>query len=645
MAKQEITLQGLDGQLDELILTTNDETANGKLEDCARILFPQEGETTPRLRFKGFEGEWQKKLLSDCLEISDEKNTDNIFGIEDVLSVSDENGVVNQIEHLGRSYAGKSVSGYKILRPGQIVYTKSPLRAKPYGIVKHNTGKAGIVSVLYAVYNPKEGVAPEYIHYYFDPAWRLNAYMRPLVNKGAKNTMNISDETALTGYIMIPKDIEEQKRIASFLQRLDDQMKLHQHQFERLKQLKSACLDSMFPQQSENTPPIRFKNFNNKWNRAMASELFITYNNRNHPELPVLSACQDIRGMAVRSESGYDISHDRANEVTYKVVMPGQFVIHLRSFQGGFAHSAVEGITSPAYTVFGFKETDKHDDYFWKTVFMSKAFVDRLKTITYGIRDGRSISFSEFGEMALNFPELEEQKSIASFFKRIDSNIAVQQQRLERLKQMKSACLDGMFPQNGGGYFSSIRFKGYNGDWAIAKFSILAKPYFMSNKNIHHQNLLSLSYGKIVKKDIQTKKGLLPASFDTYQMVKDGIIVFRFTDLQNDHKSLRVGLVKEEGIISPAYVCVQCENVLPEFLYLQLHTFDLRKVFYSMGDGMRQTLSYSDIKDMDVFVPSMEEQQRIVTFFQSFDKQISLQTLQLEKLEQLKKACLKKMIA
>lgn len=255
MAKQEITIQGIDGQLDELILTTNDETSNGNLEDCARLLFPQEGETTPRLRFKGFEGEWEKKLLSDCLEISEEKNTDNLFGIEDVLSVSDENGVVNQIEHLGRSYAGKSVSGYKILRPGQIVYTKSPLRAKPYGIIKQNTGKAGIVSVLYAVYNTKEGIAPEYIHYYFDPSWRLNAYMRPLVNKGAKNTMNISDETALTGYIMIPNSIEEQKRIASFLQRLDDQMMIHQQQYERLKQLKSACLGSMFPHQLENTPP------------------------------------------------------------------------------------------------------------------------------------------------------------------------------------------------------------------------------------------------------------------------------------------------------------------------------------------------------------------------------------------------------
>ena len=148
-----------------------------------------------------------------------------------------------------------------------------------------------------------------------------------------------------------------------------------------------------------------------------------------------------------------------------------------------------------------------------------------------------------------------------------------------------------------------------------------------------------------MRKDIQTKKGLLPASFDTYQMVKDGIIVFRFTDLQNDHKSLRVGLAKEEGIISPAYICVQCENVLPEFLYLQLHTYDLCKVFYSMGDGMRQTLSYSDIKDMDVFIPSIEEQHSIISFFQSFDEQISLQTKRIEKLKQLKTACLSRMIA
>ena len=112
------------------------------------------------------------------------------------------------------------------------------------------------MSVLYAVYNTKDGVAPEYIHYYFDPAWRLNAYMRPLVNKGAKNTMNISDETALTGYIMIPKDIEEQKLIASYLRNLDEQIAFQQQQLDRLKQMKQACLNSLFADNQSITPPV-----------------------------------------------------------------------------------------------------------------------------------------------------------------------------------------------------------------------------------------------------------------------------------------------------------------------------------------------------------------------------------------------------
>lgn len=213
---------------------------------CLVSMFPQEGETTPRVRFKGFEGEWLKKRLSDCLEISNEKNLDNKYGKDDVLSVSDDYGVMNQIELLGRSYAGKSVSNYGILKTGEIVYTKSPLKSKPFGIVKQNTGKTGIVSVLYAIYVPKDGTAADFIHYYFDPDWRLNDYLRPLVNKGAKNTMNISDETALSGYIMIPENIAEQQQIASFFRCLDTQISLQEQRMEKLKQIKSACLDKMF---------------------------------------------------------------------------------------------------------------------------------------------------------------------------------------------------------------------------------------------------------------------------------------------------------------------------------------------------------------------------------------------------------------
>ncbi|MBR5084478.1 MAG: restriction endonuclease subunit S [Prevotella sp.] len=185
-----------------------------------------------------------------------------------------------------------------------------------------------------------------------------------------------------------------------------------------------------------------------------------------------------------------------------------------------------------------------------------------------------------------------------------------------------------------------IRLKGFKGDLIKCPFSSVAKQYFVSNKRVHHQNLLSLSYGKIKKKDIKSKKGLLPASFDTYQIIKEGIIVFRFTDLQNDKKSLRVGIATEEGIISPAYVCVQCENVLAKYLYLQLYSYDLRKVFYSMGDGLRQTLSYNDVKEMPIFLPSENEQQAIAEYFKSLDSLIQSTTKKIASLKQMKSACL-----
>jgi type I restriction enzyme S subunit len=208
-------------------------------------MFPQEGETTPRVRFKGFEGEWDVVTLKECLTINNERNQSNEYGIYDVLSVSDEVGVANQIKLLGRSYAGKSVSNYRILKTNQIVYTKSPLKLKPYGIVKVNNGPTGIVSVLYAIYDAKENVCADYIHYYFEPSYRINNYLLPLINKGAKNTMNISDEMALTGCITIPS-YDEQKKISEYLKSLDSQIALLSQQLEKLQQIKSACLDKMF---------------------------------------------------------------------------------------------------------------------------------------------------------------------------------------------------------------------------------------------------------------------------------------------------------------------------------------------------------------------------------------------------------------
>lgn len=399
---------------------------------------------TPEIRFRGFTEPWREVLLSDCLIVSKDKNALGEFDKDDVLSVSDEYGVGNQIKLLGRSYAGKSVLGYKIIKQNDVVYTKSPLKAKPFGIIKSNQGETGIVSVLYAVYNTTENVNADFISLFFEPPFRINNYLRPLISKGAKNTINISDEVALNGLFPLTS-IEEQNKVCSFLFDISSFIFEKREELNILENLKEACIERMFPHEGETAPRLRFKGFTGDWDKNLAANVFATTNVRNRPDLPVLSANQDIRGMSPRSESGYNISHDKANEVTYKVVEPGQFVIHLRSFQGGFAHSAVKGITSPAYTIFGFKDISKHDDYFWKIIFMSKGFIKRLETITYGIRDGRSIKFDEFSEMSFYYPSFAEQRVIGLFFRNLDKLIAAKRQEIEKLKDIKQSLLDKMF--------------------------------------------------------------------------------------------------------------------------------------------------------------------------------------------------------
>ena len=246
--KEQKAISNYFSSLDTMIQSTikKNESLKKMKQACLVSMFPQAGETTPRVRFKGFEGEWLHVELSECLSVCKDRNISESYNRNDVLSVSDDYGVVNQIELLGRSYAGKSVAPYRILRNGDIVYTKSPLKVKPFGIIKVNNGKDGIVSTLYAVYTPMDWVSSQYINYYFEPSFRMNKYIHPLVNKGAKNDMKVTDENVLKGKIYIPKDTAEQEKIASFFHRLDKQISLQEQKLEKLKQIKSACLDKMF---------------------------------------------------------------------------------------------------------------------------------------------------------------------------------------------------------------------------------------------------------------------------------------------------------------------------------------------------------------------------------------------------------------
>src|SRR5699024_4340162 len=186
---------------------------------------------------------------------------------------------------------------------------------------------------------------------------------------------------------------------------------------------------------SNNTQPeIRFPGFTEDWEQRKAKELFIPKAEKNQPELPVLSVTQD-HGVVYREQVGIDIKYDKATLKNYKVIHQGDFVISLRSFQGGFELSDKLGITSPAYTIFVPKNMDSQDNLFWKTKFKTFTFIESLKTVTFGIRDGKSISFSEFGDLKLFFPKnIEEQQKIGAFFKQLDDTIALHQRKLTEIK-------------------------------------------------------------------------------------------------------------------------------------------------------------------------------------------------------------------
>ena len=152
-------------------------------------------------------------------------------------------------------------------------------------------------------------------------------------------------------------------------------------------------------------------------------------------------------------------------------------------------------------------------------------------------------------------------------------------------------------------------------DWRIEQLSGLFSEHKNKNSDLSETNLLSLSYGKIIRKDINTKEGLLPQSFDGYNVIDKGDIVFRLTDLQNDKRSLRTGLCTERGIITSAYITLRKRQDLDSaFFHYLFHSYDICKVFYGLGDGVRQGMNYSDLRKLAVLYPPLPTQQRIADY-------------------------------
>jgi type I restriction enzyme S subunit len=236
----------------------------------------QQSRLVPELRFPEFrdaEG-WEFRTLNQLLSEPKKRNRNLKYGPGDVLSVSGEYGCVNQIEFMGRSYAGVSVKDYHVVETGDVVYTKSPLKAAPFGIIKANKGRSGIVSTLYAVYCPTANARADYIDHYFSRNYNLNSYLQPIVKKGAKNDMKVKNSDVLTGSVWVPK-IDEQKKIADCLSSIDVLIADETDKLEALKDHKKGLMQQLFSAPGETTPRLRFPEFRDagKWEERALGEI------------------------------------------------------------------------------------------------------------------------------------------------------------------------------------------------------------------------------------------------------------------------------------------------------------------------------------------------------------------------------------
>ena len=258
--------------------------------------------------------------------------------------------------------------------------------------------------------------------------------------------------------------------------------------------------------------------------------------------------------------------------------------------------------------------------YYWLKSDIGQFSIKRIVTETSQPKFNKT----NFRKVPILSPLINEQEEMIKFIdnKTSDINLTIERdlRLIELLKEKRTALINhvvtkGLDPtaemkDSGVEWIGEIPE-----DWEVLPLFDLFKERKMKNIRNREDNVLSLSYGRIIRRNVETNFGLLPESFTTYNIVEPGCIVLRLTDLQNDKKSLRTGLVKERGIITSAYLSLeQKKSFNVNYIHYLLHAYDLVKVFYNMGGGVRQTMRFEDMKRMPILYPPLDEQHKISRF-------------------------------
>jgi len=366
--------------------------------------------------------------LGDLVDRVTRKNQDLVSELP--LTISAQYGLIDQNEFFDKRVASKDVSGYYLIENGEFAYNKSTSTDAPWGAIKRlDRYENGVLSTLYIVFGIKENnpVDSDFlVSYYSTNLWHKGIH--EIAAEGARNhgLLNIAPADFFETRLMIPQDIEEQKKIGKYFIELEALITLHQRKCEQTKNLKKYMLQKMFPQNGAKVPEIRFNGFTHDWEQRKLGEVFKEYSEKNHTELPALTIIQG-GGTVKREDSDRNLMYDESNLSNYKMVRKDDFIVHLRSFEGGLEKSALDGIVSPAYHTF---HSDVADSRFYYPYFRSHEFIKhKLVPHVYGIRDGRSIDIDGMKIIEIPYTSMEEQRQIGDYLESLDHLITLHQRQ------------------------------------------------------------------------------------------------------------------------------------------------------------------------------------------------------------------------
>lgn len=401
----------------------------------------------PEIRFKEFDEEWSENLLEDFFTKVTSKNRKLKYSA--VLTNSAEYGIIGQLDYFDFDVTNSNnIGGYFIVEPDDFVYNPRVSVSAPVGPINRNRlGYTGIMSPLYLVFKIN-GINKDFLCYYYKTK-KWHRFMKLSGNCGARfDRLSISDDKFVKMPIIHPNNTKEQNQICKVFENLDDLIEESTLRLVSLKRIKAASLQSMFPQEGETVPKVRFKGFEGEWNLKYVFELLCERNELSpqSSEFPLMAFIAN-NGIAEKGER-YDRSalvNDVINK-QYKRTYYGDFIYSSNNLGTGSIGLNTYGkaTISPVYSIFYC--TLNSDSNFVGYCMTRKSFIKEMIKWRQGVMYGQwRIHENDFLRIKVLVPSLPEQQQIGTYFRNLDQQISLQTQRLEKLKQIKAACLDKMF--------------------------------------------------------------------------------------------------------------------------------------------------------------------------------------------------------